>query len=258
MEDNIRKTIHDYYLNALPKPDASGMKKIIEEVYCKKANVEMEMISYWGFFFGQFRFIRMKTWLVQFILLLMTALKCLQGGEQKIFIACMSAISPMLMLAGINEIFRSQLYDTLEMECSTMYTGKHVFLTRACIIGGMDIVCLSIYCILTRVRLLLPGYMIFLYIIVPFLVTCFGCLWIMNHLKQKEVLYPCYGFGIVIAGIAAALALYYPYLYVISSVWIWGIVFSITLIGIVKELLAWNRSMEKAGLQLRGGENVWK
>lgn len=258
MKEDIEKKLQKYYLTLMPKQNTVGMEKIIDEAGRMKEKAVDKTISFWGFFFSQFRFIRIKTWSIQFILLLLIGFKFWQGGEQRIFLACLSAVSPILLLSGIQEIFRSRIYDTQEMEFSTMYTGKHVILTRFCIIGGVDIISLSIYCILARVRLLYPGYMVFLYTLVPFLVTCFGCLWIMNDLKQSEALHYCYGYGVCVAGVTAVLALYFPYFYMISSLWIWGIVLGITMIGIIKELSVWYKSLEKAEKYMKMGENTWK
>ena len=112
-----------------------------------------------------------------------------------------------------------------------LYTLSQVMMSRVSILGLMDILSITILCIIVGVNTTLHPYATFLYICVPFMVTCFGCLWLLNKFKNKECNYYCFALGIFIMVIVSMSTTFLPRLYVVSSLWIWTVMLAIAIVG---------------------------
>ncbi|MPM63913.1 hypothetical protein SDC9_110797 [bioreactor metagenome] len=109
-------------------------------------------------------------------------------------------------------------------------------ISRISILGLIDILCLTILYILAGTYTSIQNYVIFLYICVPFMVTCFGCLFILNRIKDRRSNYYCFVLGMSIMTTIALVATVFPDLYIKSSMGIWTILLILSVIGVYKEI----------------------
>lgn len=239
-EEQLKCDLCSMYKEVPALPDTNAREQLV--TFAREIDKKKEKrISFWQFYWSQFRFIRKKVWIIQLAILFLIVGKLMQADDINVTFSLISASTPLILLTGVEEILRTFAYGTYEIEISTMYTAKQVMLARAGIIGGMDIVCITFIIFLADRYLWGPGVLLFFYLLVPFLVTCFGCLWLMNRVKSRDCLYYCYGYGGSITGITVIMTLYVPHLYQISLIWGWMIVFFVTVTGIVKEVYRLNQ-----------------
>lgn len=234
MKKEIETQLRALYKDVPPLPNKNGMTNTIIQAQ-KLLNHNKSGIPFTLFFFIQFGFIRKKVWLIQFVIILICGFKLISFLNEIEAIAMLSAVAPLIVLAGIFELSRSYVHKMVEIELSTRYSFKQLMLTRIAILGLVDIFCITIILLMSGIYLSLKMYTIILYICVPFLITCFGCLWILNHTNHRECNYFCFSFGLFVSFAIGIITYQYPQVYELSAVWCWIIMFIIALIGVLME-----------------------
>ena len=227
LENDLKKIYTD-----VPIPNPINIQETIIKVRRVINEPQHSGLTFWEFYFQQFGFIRKKVWIIQFAILLFCGLGLYyyQGSIQ--VISLISSISPLIFLSGIIELSRTcNTYGTIEIELSTQYTLSQVMMSRVSILGLMNILSITILCVFVGTNTPLHPYAIFLYICVPFMVTCFGCLWLLNRFKNKECNYYCFTLGIFIMIAVSMSTEFLAKIYIISSLWIWTIMLIISIIG---------------------------
>ena len=231
MKKNLKDEFHKLYNNS-PSPNPIDIQNTIIKVR-KIVNENKENgLTFCEFYFQQFAFIRKKVWLIQFIILLFCGLKLYYYPQSIDIISLISSISPLIFLSGITELSRTYTYKTIELELSTKFTLSQVMISRISILGLINILSISILAIITKNNSSFGLYVIFIYICVPFMITSFGCLWILNKFKNKECNYYCFAFGIFIMISISISKAFFPKLYIASSLYIWSIMLVIAIIGV--------------------------
>lgn len=231
MKKILEKDLHKLYTN-VPPPKSSSIQDTIMKVRQEVNQTQYSGLTFWEFYFQQFGFIRKKVWIIQFAILLFCGLRLYYYPESMQVISLISTIAPLIFLSGITELSRTYTYGTVEIELSTQYTLSQVMMSRISILGLMDILSITILCIIVGTSTSLNTFSVFLYICVPFMVTCFGCLWLLNRLKNKECNYYCFTLGVFIMIVVSMSTSFLPKLYIVSSLWIWGCMLVIAMIGV--------------------------
>ena len=226
LENDLKKIYTD-----VPMPNPINIQETIIQVRREVNQAQNKGLTFWEFYFQQFGFIRKYVWAIQFIILLFCGLKLHYDTISAQVIGLISSIAPLIFLSGITELSRTYTHGTIEIEMSTQYTLSQVMMSRVSILGLMDILSITILCIIVGVNTTLHPYATFLYICVPFMVTCFGCLWLLNKFKNKECNYYCFALGIFIMVIVSMSTTFLPRLYVVSSLWIWTVMLAIAIVG---------------------------
>lgn len=245
LKKNLEQELREFYVSVPTPPDSHAIENLVKYAAANRKSEIPDRMSFWQFYFSQFTFIRKRTWITQLILLFFIVYIFVDKNETQAILTWFSAISPLIMLCGVKEILRTFMHRTYEIEVTTIYTVRQVMLTRAGIIGGLDIVCITSMMIFAGIRLDYPWMMLFLYILVPFLITCFGCLYILNRARNTESLYYCYGYGIIIDIVVIIMSLHFPHLYSLSLVGGWIVFFIISVIGVIRELWKLNIKIMK-------------
>ncbi|WP_050607516.1 hypothetical protein [Clostridium niameyense] len=232
LEDNIKLL----YNSAPPASNSTGMEDTIIKVRQLVKQSEDKPLSFWKFFFLQFGFMRKKVWFIQIVIILAFSIKLTCSSKGVETLAMISSAAPLLVIAGIKELARSYTYEMAEIELSTTYSFKQLMITRITILGLIDILGLTILLILSGVSMKLHLIALILYIFVPFLVTCFGCLFILNNFKSMDKDYKCILFGLFVMIMIFIITYTFPNLYEPSACFIWSIMFLISLIGVIREI----------------------
>ena len=235
MKNDIETRLREVYRNVPPAPRADGMANTIIQGN-KILQATESQVSFLQFFFRQFGFIRKKVWFYQIGILLICSIGLFFLYDSSEIIAILSAASPLIVLSSISEIARSYVYETMEIEISTRFSFKQLMITRICIIGLMDIFFLTILMVISGLQLSIGIFSVIIYICVPFLLTCFGCLWVLNHFKQKDCNYYCVALGLFISFALGMISYRYPSIYEVSAIWCWVILFIIAFIGVMLEV----------------------
>ncbi|MGL5642605.1 MAG: hypothetical protein ACRDDM_10065 [Paraclostridium sp.] len=235
MKKSLEKDLHKLYTN-VPPPKASGIQDTVVKVRKVVNETQYKGLTFWEFYFQQFGFIRKKVWVIQFLILLFCGLRLYSHQASMQTINLISSISPLIFISGVREISRNYTYGTVELELSTQYTLNQVMISRISILGLMNILSITILVAFVGAKTSLHTYAVFLYICVPFMVTCFGCLWILNRFKNKDNNYYCFAFGVSIMGIVSISTSYLPELYLSYSLWVWSVMLVIAMIGVAIQL----------------------
>lgn len=234
MKKNLENDLHLLY-NDVPIPDSNNIQDTIVKVRQIVSETQHNDLTFWQFYFQQFGFIRKKVWLIQFIILLFSTFKLYQSESTQV-INLISSIAPLIFLSGITELSRTHTYGTMEIELSTQYTLKEILMSRISILGLINILSISILSIIVRTNTSLPLYTAFIYICVPFMLTSFGSLYLLNKFKNKECNYYCFILGIFIMLSTSIWSAYFPNLYTASSLFIWNILLIISIIGVSMQI----------------------
>ncbi|MGL4336432.1 MAG: hypothetical protein ACRCST_06005 [Turicibacter sp.] len=234
MKKDLEHNLHQLYTD-VPKANPVHLQDTIRKARQIVIETEDSGLTFWEFYFQQFGFIRKKVWLIQFIILLFCGLKLYYDPASVQAISWISSIAPLIFLAGMAELSRTYTYGTMEIELSTPYTLKQLMMSRISILGLIDILSITSLCLIIGANTSLQFYTVFVYICVPFMVTCFGCLWLLNRFKNKECNYYCFALGIfIMVGVSMATA-FLPKLYLASSLWIWNVMLIIAIIGVYRQ-----------------------
>lgn len=236
MKKNLENNLHNLYTNIEPTPNPKGMQDTIMQVRQIVNQSQYRGLTFWQFYVEQIKFIRKNVWIIQFVILLICGLRLFNYTNSIQTISWISAATPLIFLSGITELSRTYTYGTIEIELSTQYTLSQVMMSRISILGLIDILSLTILCVFVGSKTSLENYTVFLYIYVPFMVTSFGCLWLLNRIKSKECNYYCFALGIFIMATISFLTSYFPNMYVKSTFLIWNVLLLLSVVGVCLEI----------------------
>ena len=157
-----RKTV---FLRTLPQPD----------------------LSLGTFLWNQIPYLRKRTWLLSCGVLL----PAVWGGS------CMNpnvlwitaALLPFVALLAVTEGTRSAVYGMEELELATRFSLKSVLLARLCLVGSLHAVLLLCLTLLCRGTGAASFGRTVVYLLVPYLLTAYGGLWLSRRLRGREMVY---------------------------------------------------------------------
>lgn len=182
MNNNLKKELK----SAFEAPTPTRKQVFLNQIDYPKA-------SQFNFIKAQVRYIRKRVWLLS-ILLFVGTLCGLYLSETSISVVwIVSSVFPFLSLVSMTEIARSTSYNMAELEMSCKHSFTEVSLIRLGILGVFN------FTILIGILFLFIGKMDFgffrlgLYLITPFLLNCYGSLFVINRLQSRETMYICGG-----------------------------------------------------------------
>ncbi len=165
-------------------------------------SLDTPRISLYEFFISQIKYIRKRTLFIQAITMLicLIALLSIDKSNLKInYISILPSIIPFFVLTIATEIFRSISYNMMELEMSTRYSLGQIIIARTAILGSLNFIFFIFLLIFLKFKLEYSILSLSLYILIPFLLTCFGFLYVMNYIRNKNVNFYCAGISIFIS-----------------------------------------------------------
>lgn len=235
MKRSIQKKLEEMYQSVPPMPDTEGITSIIQEAKRITGVIPKESSLFW-FVKAQIRFIDIKVWIFQILLLCTYAFfVCFTLHDTEGFLLLVP-ITPIVVFIGTGELSRSFRYRMAEMEIPTHFSLRQVLLARLIIIVVADCFTLTCLMIITALQAYAAINALILYGMVPCLVTAYGCLWIMNRCNSSYSQYYTAAYSIalsVVGGISINLC---PTWYNASAQGIWLLVFCIALAGVYSEV----------------------
>ncbi|MCC8023189.1 MAG: hypothetical protein LIO46_05340 [Clostridiales bacterium] len=228
LEETLRTGLHE-----VPPPD--GRTKSIALAAIRGAYRAGEPpVPFWQFLFRQAAFIRKRVWGFQFAILAGFAYLMSRQPDLWTASALLAFIGPLVFLSGLAELMRPYQYQTYEMELTTRYSLRQILLSRVLVLGMADLLCLTALYLCSSQYLSLSAYTMILYLCVPFLTACFGCLYILNRAGGRNMRDTCLAFALLTscAGVAAVI---FPQQYAITAMWAWAVLLIIGLAGAVLE-----------------------
>lgn len=153
-------------------------------------------ISYWKFICIQAAYIRKRIWVLSAAIFIVAVISGCFMKKETVWI--LSALMPFLALSSITENIRSEVYGMAELEISSAFSLKSVVLARIGILGLSNLVLLSLIALLEYAVGVSAILQTGVYLLVPYLLTAGGGLWLFRKINGREALYASGGLAVMI------------------------------------------------------------
>ena len=192
---NLEEKLKAYKENVKIVPNERSINETVKKSIDAFCFVEQErLLNYREFLWAQFRLIRKKWWLFQLILLsaLGAALPSLQGEyyTQRF----MGVAASLFIILIIPEFWKSQTYQSMEIESVSYYSLRQIYSARMLLFGIVDIVLITFFCWLSLAALNVKLSQILVQFIFPMAVTaciCFGMLCSRHPFSETVAVMMC-------------------------------------------------------------------
>ena len=248
---HLEKKLKDYKTSMKIVPKEQNIKETVRksiEVYCSVE--EDRLLTYHEFLWAQLRLIRKRWWLFQLVLLLVlwSALPSLQGElhTQRL----MGVAASLFIILIIPEFWKSQTYQSMEIEAASYYSLRQIYSARMLLFGIVDIVLISVFCWLSFFMLNVTLLQILIQFILPMRVTagiCFGMLCSKHPFNEAVAIMMCIGWSSVWLFIVLNERIYAAIAYPVWIIFL-GIALLFTVFIIYRTLYCYNDYWE---------ENLW-
>lgn len=188
-----------------------------------------ERIRYPAFLLRQIRFVGAPVWLLQGLLLLcafwlfgfadMGGVSNFAPRHLPVLLGCFAVF---IAMTSIPFIGRSVQYKMLETEMATRISIPKLLLTRIFIIGIGNVLLLTVSFLLASTKAELGTGSIALYLLLPYLIACCGCLFIQAYAHSGQQGFVCTAFCFSLTALLFVLYKTAPMVYEQASVGVWG------------------------------------
>lgn len=172
-------------------PAPQGKEDFFRQIKGKR--MLCDEIGYGKFMCMQASYIRKWVWLLSVGVFLVA----LVGGcflEREV-LWLFSALMPYLALSLVAENVRSEKYGMTELEMATRFSLRSVVLARMGVVGICHLVLLGLLMLLGYRNGAAPMFQTGVYLLVPYLLTDVGSLWLVRKMRSREALYASLGFA---------------------------------------------------------------
>lgn len=174
--------------------------------------------------------------------------------NEKQVLMLLSIASPLLVIAGLQVLVRSFSFTMMEIELSTKHSLEKLMLARMSLLSLADVFCLVLLTVFFGWQLQQGFGLIFLYLLVPFQLTCLGCLSILSRTRSKDSGIYCLAFigALVLTQVVLSL---FPSLqfYEETAMSGWLVIWLLSMLGLVLEvrkLLVSCRSLDATSIKI--------
>ncbi len=193
-----------------------------------------ERIRYPAFLLRQIRFVGATIWLLQGLLLLfafsffgLTNIGAVSNFEPRHFPVLLGCFAVFIAMTSIPFIGRSVQYRMLETEMATRISIPKLLLTRILIIGIGNVLLLTVSFLLASTKAELGTGSIALYLLLPYLIACCGCLFIQAYAHSGQQGFISTAFCFSLTALLFVLYKTAPVVYEQASVGVWGVLCAI-------------------------------
>ena len=195
---NLEEKLKDYKEDMKVIPNEQNIKETIRksiDVYCLAE--QERLLTYWEFLWVQLRLIRKRWWFFQLLLLsALWALPALQGWHPTQ--RYMGVEATLFIILIIPEFWKSQTYQSMEIETVSYYSLRQIYSARMLLFGIVDIVLITLFCWLSFATLNVTLSQILVQFIFPMVVTagiCFGMLCSKHLFSETVAVMMCIGWS---------------------------------------------------------------
>ena len=196
---NLEEKLKNYKATVKIVPNEQNIKETVKKSIDMFCSVEQErLLNYWEFLWVQLRLIRKRWWVFQLLLLaaLWTALPSLQGEQHTQ--RTMGVAASLFIILIIPEFWKSQTYQSMEIESVSYYSLRQIYSARMLLFGIVDIVLITFFCWLSFAALNASFSQILVQFILPMAVTaciCFGMLCSKHRFSETVAVMMCTGWS---------------------------------------------------------------
>lgn len=159
--------------------------------------IHTQGISNKEFLLIQATYIRKTTWCVSFTLFVAAFVGAMLLDQNMLWV--LAAMIPFLATSAVSENIRSQTFGMAEMEMASRFSLKSVMFARMGILGITHFLLMLVLVLLGHRGGLYSLLETGVYLMVPYLLTTFGGLWINRKIHGKESSYACMGMAAMVS-----------------------------------------------------------
>lgn len=233
--------------DAVPEPDAQRKEEARKKLLCEMQQYRMTDLQ---FICGQIRFVKPALWAAQLFLWLLICfgVYCVQrnGMQEYRLYSLVSMVTPFLFVLQIEQFARIYRKTLLEIELTTFFSLKKLFLARLLIFGIVDLVGLMGWILFLHVGTTAQWWRIGLYSLVPFNLMVAGLFYLLRYERNGCYNYMAVGYLIVLGGCFDLFPRWHPGIYRVQNVTGWLVALVITmLLGMWSVGIVLKNSMEE-------------
>ncbi|WMJ89954.1 hypothetical protein [Anaerocolumna sp. MB42-C2] len=202
---------------------------------------------------SQVGYIHKRVWVTSFILFILILVFChsFKKDDLRILMA-VSAMIPILTSVTVTEIIRSSVFGMDELEMTTRYNLRSLVLARMGILGMGNMLLLLLTIPVLSIRIEIESVWIGVYLLGPYLLTCFISFALINRFRSNEITYYCAGAAVLVWCLELLLNYSRLTIYEPRYISLWLAILALLLIAFSKELhkyiknteeLLWNSSL---------------
>lgn len=136
---------------------------------------QLHRYSLFDLFCSSIRFTRFHTWLIQFILLILTTFlitRVINDEQITFIIQCLTVVVIISIGFFMEELFRSFKYGMWELEQTLKYDIRQQTIMKLLIFGVIDLLLIICLAFISQGVITISFWNIILYLLVPFNITC--------------------------------------------------------------------------------------
>lgn len=194
---------------------------------------------------SQIGYIRKRVWITSLLLFIGTLLALYFSKAPASLIWVVSSVLPFISLVTINEIARSTTYHMEELEMSCKYNLLEVSIIRLGILGITNLAVLFGIIFLFLGKTDFGFVRLGLYLLTPYLLNCYGTLFVINRLNSRDTMYICGGISALISILNTFLTIQNKEIYRESDRLLWVTLFLVLTVLSAKEIVRLFKRMEE-------------
>lgn len=161
----------------------SQEKKIQETIQKSReaffTSEQERMLSYHEFLWSQFKLIRKRWWMLQFLLLFLSGAMLVSAYEESYVGRAMGVMASVFVILIIPELWKNRSCHCMEIEESSYYSLRQIYSARMVLFGTVDVFLLTVFCGTMTIGMHIEFMRLLVQFLLPMLVTaciCFGTL----------------------------------------------------------------------------------
>lgn len=197
LDDKLRK-----YKNTIEIiPNEQNIEKTVLksiEAFCLAE--QERVLNYWEFLWEQLKLIRKRWWALQLLVLFFSWLMIPSLQEYQLTQRSLGAISALFVILIVPELWKSQTYQSMEIEAASYYSLRQIYSARMLLFGMVDMVLITAFLLCSSLAWKLSFEQLLVQFIFPMLVTsciCFGTLCSKYPFSESIAVIMCVAWSII-------------------------------------------------------------
>ena len=162
-----------------------------KRAFLRQMNLRQVNMGY--MIYTQISYISKMEWILSLLVCGVTV--CMSWYLKTVVFSTVLALMPFLAVAGVSESVRPVIYGMDELEMAARFSLKSIILARMAIIGTENLALAFLSAWFMEGRLLWTT----LYLLVPYLITAYGSLFIVKSIPGRDGIYICMIFSAIIS-----------------------------------------------------------
>ena len=134
-----------------------------------------QMVSPGEFLFLQSKLIQKRWWFLQGLLLTFVCLFLCHMETDYLIRRALGLAGPLFVILILPELWKNRNFDAMEVECTTYYTIRSIYVARLTLFAGVDLLLLSAFFAAASAIAKITLWEMLIQFVLPFNVTCCIC-----------------------------------------------------------------------------------